>query len=183
MLTFDDGPTESTPQLLEELRDHGLRATFFVLGEQLERWPEIGRAIVDEGHEIALHGFGHFRHDKAAAGRSRDDIERGLEAIEATVGVRPRWYRAPHGKFSQEGFETCEELGLTPVYWSAWGHDWEPVGEEHIRKTIRRDLADGSIVLLHDSPAAATIRAIPLVDEDLRRRRLSAVTLADASDA
>ncbi len=183
VLTFDDGPTESTPALLEVLREHGLGATFFVLGEQLERWPDLGRAIVDDGHELALHGYRHFRHDKAGAGASRTDIERGLQSIRDVAGVSPRWYRAPHGKFSEEGFATCRSLGLSPVYWSAWGHDWEPVSEDHIRRIVRRDLGDGAIVLLHDSVSSATVRAIPLLAEDLAERRLAAVTLDRAAPA
>jgi peptidoglycan-N-acetylglucosamine deacetylase len=184
-ITFDDGPDELTPELLDVLDAHRLTATFFVVGEQLAQRPDVGREIVARGHELALHGAGHFRHDRSEAADSRTDVERGFEQVESLTGQRMRWYRPPFGKFSEASFAACRSLGLEPVYWSAWGHDWEDVSAEQICGTVGRDLDDGSVVLLHDSArygrresARPTLEAIPLIAEQLSARGLRTQTLS-----
>ena len=91
VLTFDDGPDDdSTPAVLEALDRIGARATFFMLGEQLMRHQAIGREVVARGHEVALHGFGHEKHERLTPQQARDDLARGLGAVEAATGRRPR---------------------------------------------------------------------------------------------
>jgi peptidoglycan/xylan/chitin deacetylase (PgdA/CDA1 family) len=87
--------------------------------------------------------------------------------FEVATGRRPRFFRPPYGRFSEHSYEACADLGLQPVYWSAWGLDWEAIAPERIADLVSRDLADGAIVLLHDSAryghrpnAAATAGAI-----------------------
>ncbi|MGH2869094.1 MAG: polysaccharide deacetylase family protein, partial [Solirubrobacteraceae bacterium] len=92
-LTFDDGPhPEGTPAVLEVLARAGARATFFVIGEQARRWPQLVAEIRAAGHEVALHGFRHRLQLRMTPGEVRDDIARGLAAIEDTAGVRPAWH-------------------------------------------------------------------------------------------
>jgi peptidoglycan-N-acetylglucosamine deacetylase len=156
VLTFDDGPDEdSTPAVLDALDAIGTRATFFMLGEQLMRHQAIGRDVVARGHEVALHGFGHETHDSLSPQQARDDLARGLGAVEAATGRRPRFYRPPYGRFSEASYEACRRLELEPVYWSSWGLDWETISAERIAEIAGRDLRDGVIVLLHDSPRYA----------------------------
>jgi peptidoglycan-N-acetylglucosamine deacetylase len=172
-LTFDDGPDpDSTPLLLDVLDAAGLRATFFVVGEQLMRHHAIAREALQRGHELGLHGFGHERHADMPGRSSADDVARGLGTFEAAVGRRPRFYRPPYGAFNEASYAACADLGMEPVYWSAWGLDWETLAAERIAELVARDLADGAIVLLHDSPryaprdsARATAEAIPLLAE------------------
>ena len=125
-LTFDDGPDpDATPAILAALDRADARATFFLVGEQLLVHHELGRAVAEAGHDVALHGFRHVEHDELED--PREDLLRGLDAIESATGVRPRLCRPPYGRFSQASFATCEQLELEPVYWSAWGMDWEPL--------------------------------------------------------
>jgi len=153
LLTFDDGPDEdSTPAVLDALDEIGARATFFMLGEQLMRHQAVGREAVARGHEVALHGFAHESHERLTPQQARDDLARGLGAVEAATGRRPRFYRPPYGRFSEASFDACQKLELEPVYWSAWGMDWEPIPAVRIAELSGRDLADGVILLLHDSP-------------------------------
>jgi peptidoglycan-N-acetylglucosamine deacetylase len=165
-LTFDDGPDpDSTPAVLDALDRAGVTATFFVVGEQLERNWSIAREAAERGHELALHGFGHPDHHLLAPAAARDEVARGLGAFEAALGRRPRLFRPPYGRFSEASYEACVRLGLTPVYWSAWAMDWEPIAPERIVDLATRDLADGMIVLLHDSPRyAARDSARPTAD-------------------
>jgi peptidoglycan/xylan/chitin deacetylase (PgdA/CDA1 family) len=170
-LTFDDGPDpDSTPAVLDALDAAGARATFFVLGEQLMHHHAIAREALARGHELGLHGFGHERHTDMPGRSAADDMARGVGTFEAAVGRRPRFYRPPYGDFNEASYGACADLGMEPVYWSGWGLDWETVAAERVAELSVRDLADGAIVLLHDSAryapresAAATAAAIPLL--------------------
>jgi peptidoglycan/xylan/chitin deacetylase (PgdA/CDA1 family) len=188
VLTFDDGPDEdATPAVLDALDEAGATATFFVLAEQLERHAELAREMQRRGHEVALHGFGHERHDRIAAERSRDDVLRGFSVLCETLEVTPRWYRPPFGKMSEASAAACSSLGMLPVYWSAWGLDWEQVDAERIADVACGQLDEGGIVLLHDSAryarrtsARPTAEAIPLIAERASERGLSLTSLGKA---
>jgi peptidoglycan/xylan/chitin deacetylase (PgdA/CDA1 family) len=151
-LTFDDGPdADGTPAVLDALDAAGLTATFFVVGEQLGRDWGLAREARERGHELALHGWSHPHHEQLAPALARDEVARGVGAFEAALGVRPRLYRPPYGRFAAASYEACRRFELTPVYWSAWGMDWEPIGAERVAELATRDLGPGMIVLLHDS--------------------------------
>jgi peptidoglycan-N-acetylglucosamine deacetylase len=138
-LTFDDGPDpDATPLVLDVLGDLGLRATFFMCGEQAERHPEVAKRVAEEGHTVGLHGHEHVREPPPG------DFERGLSAVHEAAGLWPRLFRPPYGR-------TVTETPLDTVLWSAWGLDWETVTPERIVELVSRDLAPGAIVLLHDS--------------------------------
>jgi peptidoglycan/xylan/chitin deacetylase (PgdA/CDA1 family) len=182
-LTFDDGPDpDCTPQVLDALAAAGAQGVFFLVGEQVEAHPELARRVADEGHLVALHGFRHVEHDELGA-EARADLERGGAAVAEATGKEPRLYRPPYGRFSEESYAAVRELGLTPVYWSAWGADWEPIPAERIAELTIRDLEPGAIVLLHDSPryanrpsAAPTAEALPPILAALKERGLETWT-------
>jgi peptidoglycan/xylan/chitin deacetylase (PgdA/CDA1 family) len=172
-LTFDDGPDpDSTPLLLDVLGELGLKATFFVVGEQLMKHHAIAREALARGHELGLHCFEHVAYDTLPGRMASDDVARALGTFEAAVGRRPRFFRPPYGLFDEPSYQACGDLGLEPVYWSAWGLDWEAISPERIAELVTRDLADGAIVLLHDSPryaprpsADTTVEAVRLIAE------------------
>jgi peptidoglycan/xylan/chitin deacetylase (PgdA/CDA1 family) len=185
-LTFDDGPDpDGTPAVLDALEAGGVRATFFLVGEQLLSHRELGGEVARRGHAVALHGFRHEPHERLGAGAAREDLLRGLDVVEAATGRRPRLYRPPYGRFSDTSHAACLELGLEPVYWSAWGADWEDIGPERITDLVTRDLADGLIVLLHDSARyahrpspRATAEALPAIIAAAAERGLAFARLA-----
>jgi peptidoglycan-N-acetylglucosamine deacetylase len=182
-LTFDDGPgPDCTPQVLDALAAAGARGVFFLVGEQVEAHPELARRLADDGHTVALHGFRHVEHVELGAD-ARADLERGGAAVAEATGQEPRLYRPPYGRFSEESYAAVRELGLTPVYWSAWGADWEPIPAERIAELTIRDLEPGAIVLLHDSPryanrpsAVPTAEALPEILAALKERGLETRT-------
>lgn len=188
VLTFDDGPDpDVTPALLDALDAEGIRATFFVLGEQMMRAPSLAGEVRRRGHEVALHGYEHEEHDRWWPGQTRDDLARGLGTFQVSTGTSPRWYRPPYGLLSEASFKACADLGFEPVYWSAWGYDWETLAAERIAELVGRDLAEGEIVLLHDSARYAprhdctpTIEAIPLIAAHARTAGIRLVTLSEA---
>lgn len=188
ILTFDDGPDiDSTPAVLDALDLTNARATFFVLGSQLDGHLDIAHEIVRRGHEIGLHGYGHDRQDRIEPARSRDDVLRASKALEDAIGIRCEWYRPPFGKMSAGAAEACREVGLTTVYWSAWGLDWENVPATRIAEVAGEQIDDGGIVLLHDSAlygqrpsAMPTAEAISLIAEGAHARGLSLTSLGAA---
>jgi peptidoglycan-N-acetylglucosamine deacetylase len=169
-LTFDDGPDpDGTPAVLDALDAAGARATFFMVGEQVMKHRALAREVADRGHEVALHGHEHVDHEELG-GRAGDDLARGLGTLEVATGRRPRFFRPPYGRFSESSYGACAALDLTPVYWSAWGLDWEPIPPERIVDLALRDLGDGTILVLHDAAryapresAAATAEALPTI--------------------
>jgi peptidoglycan/xylan/chitin deacetylase (PgdA/CDA1 family) len=183
-LTFDDGPDpDATPAVLDALAAAGARGVFFLVGEQVVAHPELARRVAQEGHVVALHGFRHIEHDELGPA-ALADLERGAAATEAATGVQPALYRPPYGRFSEDSYAAVRELGLRPVYWSGWGSDWEPIPADRIADTAIRDLAPGTILLLHDSAryavrpsAAPTAAALPAILAAMRERGLEPVTV------
>jgi peptidoglycan/xylan/chitin deacetylase (PgdA/CDA1 family) len=190
-LTFDDGPDPVfTPRLLEALDAAGATATFFVVGERVPGNEELLREVERRGHEIALHGMTHRRHDGLDDAEARTELDDGLAAIAAASVARPRWYRPPYGGSSPALARVCGELDLGLAYWSAWGQDWESFPAERIAGLVLRDLDDGAVILLHDSPlyaeredADATIEAIAPIAAAAGEKRLRLRTLSAALDA
>lgn len=190
VLTFDDGPDpECTPEVLEALAAAGARATFFVLGEQALEHPELIGSARAAGHEIALHGMTHRRHDRLDADAAAEELRRGIEAIENVAGEPPAWYRPPYGASSPQLAEACRRAGLGLAYWSAWGQDWEESSPQRIARLVRRDLGPGAIVLLHDSAryaqrhsGADTAAAIPLIAAAAAESEIELAPLSAAVD-
>ena len=186
-LTFDDGPDpDSTPLVLDALDAAGVHATFFVVGEQLMKHHALARDAAARGHELALHGFAHVRHSEMPGRTASDDVARALGTFEVAVGRRPQFFRPPYGEFNEASYEACADLGMQPVYWSAWGLDWEDIDGARIAELVTRDLAAGAIVLLHDSPryapresAAATAEAVPLIAAAAAERGLRLAPLGE----
>lgn len=152
-LTFDDGPdAHGTPEILDILGELDVKATFFVLGEQVAAHPDEARRLVAEGHEIGLHGWDHRNSLFVSPHGLRASLVRALDEIAATTGVRPAWYRPPYGIATAATFWASRGLGLTPVLWDAWGRDWrEKATPEEVVCDVLREARGGSTVLLHDS--------------------------------
>jgi peptidoglycan/xylan/chitin deacetylase (PgdA/CDA1 family) len=173
-LTFDDGPhPQGTPAALELLAAVGATATFFLVGEQVERWPAIAAEIAAAGHEIALHGYRHRLMLRRATAAVRWDLDHAVEVIAGATGVAPRCYRPPYGVFSAGGLALTRRRGWSPMLWSRWGRDWEARATP--AKIVRRATAGlraGDVVLLHDADHYSsdgswrkTIAALPLICE------------------
>ncbi|WP_169946721.1 polysaccharide deacetylase family protein [Microbispora sp. H11081] len=151
-LTFDDGPDpRSTPLFLDELDRLGCRATFFLLGELLDRHPDVGRSIARAGHEVAVHGWRHGNALVARPGRVTAEIGRAARLVTAVTGARPSWYRPPYGVLSAEALFAARRHGLRPVLWTAWGVDWTAWATAgSVLRTLEPGLRGGATLLLHD---------------------------------
>jgi len=185
-LTFDDGPDpDGTPAVLAALETLNWQATFFLLGSQVNRYPDVAQSVVAAGHEIAVHGQQHRNHLLRSPADVRRDVLGAAQLIEAVTGVRPRWFRPPYGVLTAGSLLAARDAALTPVLWTAWGRDWVPRTPAAITARIVRDLRDGGTVLLHDSDCTsvvgswrATARCLPLLAEHLQIRGWDVRTLS-----
>ncbi len=152
-LTFDDGPDpRSTPAFLDALATLDVRATFFVLGSMLAAAPDVGRRLVDAGHEVAVHGATHRNHLLLGPRRTYEEIARAADLVGTVTGVRPRWFRPPYGVLTSAAAVSAHRLGLRPVLWTAWGRDWEAqASAQSVLTHVATTLRAGGVVLLHDS--------------------------------
>ena len=152
-LTFDDGPDpSSTPLFLDALAARGWKATFFVLGDMVRAAPQLTHRIIDEGHEIALHGNRHRSHVLRTPWAVRADIRESHSLVTGITHQPIRWFRPPYGSISTASLVTARSLGMRTVLWSAWGRDWRAEATpESVVADLTGDLAGGGTILLHDS--------------------------------
>jgi len=172
-LTFDDGPhAEGTPAVLEQLDRAGVRATFYLVGEQVERRPSLAAEIAAAGHEIGIHGYRHTLLLRRGPRALAEDFDRAAAVIGEASGRGSLSYRPPYGVFSLPGLRLARER-WSPLLWSRWGRDWERgATPASIALLATHRLDPGEVVLLHDSDAYSsegswrqTAAALPAVLE------------------
>ena len=187
-LTFDDGPSPTvTPKVLRILKERSVAATFFVIGQRVRRYPEIARAVVAAGHEIANHSFLHPRHVYLWGGRAlRRDTMLAQRVLKRVVGRTPVLYRPPVAFRSLEMRSVMRAAGLRVVNFSARAFDTQDVSPEAIVSRITRAAAPGAIILLHDGSdrtpqpnRQALLAALPAVIDRLAANGYRFVTVSD----
>ncbi|MCC7155801.1 MAG: polysaccharide deacetylase family protein [Bryobacterales bacterium] len=152
-LTFDDGPSKQTPELLSLLARHAAKATFFQCGQAVRRLPEIARQVRAAGHEIGNHTETHAALYLRSSGFIFSELEYAQRTIEETAGVRPRLFRPPYGA-RWFGLRAAQErLGLTCVMWTVIARDWV-LGAEGIVERLKSP-DPGAILCLHDGRETA----------------------------
>jgi peptidoglycan/xylan/chitin deacetylase (PgdA/CDA1 family) len=183
-LTFDDGPSESTPALLSILARHRAPATFFMCGRNVRRCPDIAREVRAQGHEIGNHTESHPRLDFKSPGFIFREMEQAQETIQATTGSTPRWFRAPYGVRWFGVGAAQHRLGLTGVMWTVIGRDWRQPARR-ISERLLRAASNGSIICLHDGRGiepnpdiGSTLEAVEHAIPALRARGFEFQTLS-----
>lgn len=176
-LTFDDGPNPSaTPQLLEVLARHKVRATFFLIGRYVLAEPALTREIAAAGHIIGNHTMTHPWLPRHSARRIREELTACNRAIEDTLGLPVTLFRPPHGARRPAVLRIARELGLTTVQWNVIAGDWNPLPPETLLARIERGIARnrrhnrGTNLVLHDggqhdprAPRLPTVQAVELL--------------------
>lgn len=148
-LTFDDGPSEDTPRLLELLARYDARATFFPCGANVDRLPAVARQVRDAGHEIGNHSYAHPLYCTLTPGAIAADLRRAQQAIHDATGCLPVLMRAPFG-VRWFGLRAAQrEAGLLNVMWSVIGYDWKLTAES-VTASVASHVSNGAIVCLHD---------------------------------
>ena len=161
-LTFDDGPSRKyTPILLDGLKERGVHATFFLMGENIEGKEDIVKRMSEEGHLIGNHSYEHVQLTKVGAKAVCEAVEHTQEQIEAITGKRPEYIRPPYGDWNEE---LEEKIGMAPVLWSLDSMDWKLKDTGKIIHQVLKDVKDGDIILLHDIFPSSVEAALELID-------------------
>jgi len=172
-LTFDDGPDgKYTPIVLDILSNYGVTATFFVVGIQAERYPEVLARIRDEGHEVGSHGYAHKNMGRMTAADIAEDLRLADEALREAAGIVPSLFRPPYGSVSDELKSALSEAGKTLVRWNVDPRDWDGAPADDIVSRVLEHAKDGAVILLHsfggkNADLSGTIEALPEIIEGL----------------
>lgn len=185
-ITFDDGPhPQGTPAVLEALREADARATFFLVGEQVERYPGLAEEIVAAGHAVALHGYRHRNPLRLLPHSFEADLDRGAAVLGEATGSPPVIHRPPYGIYSLTALGDVRARGLQPLLWSRWGHDWRGSATARgVADELTEELRGGDVLLLHDADHysadgswRATAAALPEVLRRIEGAGLKTVAL------
>lgn len=183
-LTFDNGPSpQGTELILDILRREGVPATFFLLGKSVQKYPDLARAIADEGHVIGNHGFTHRSLFWLGPDATAREIDRGFHAIATTCDVLPRLFRPAYGVRNFFLADLLERRGWQMVHWSRSAGDWRQHGARRLDSWIHR-VEGGDILLWHDGtrysrvyPRTVTVAALSQVIPYLRDKGFQFVTV------
>ncbi len=174
-LTFDDGPhPQHTPALLQVLQEFQVPATFFVVGERVQRWPHLAWQIRQQGHGLGLHGWQHRSFTRLSRRELHDSLRRSQAVLAAACGGIPEEYRAvrpPNGLFWPQTLEDLRRWGFFPVMWSVVPEDWLEPPVAVVVERVLAQVRPGSLIVLHDGVqggsqvAEAVRRLIPALRE------------------
>jgi len=151
-LTFDDGPTRYTGQLLDILAAAGVKATFCQIGSQLAGFPDVERRLIADGHTLCNHSWTHPENIAALPGAQIDQQIGTTQQAFAQFGVTARYFRAPGGDFGKTTTlrQLCQRYQTRPLGWSVDPQDWKKPGVTKIVQTVLSTVSPGAIILLHD---------------------------------
>lgn len=183
-ITFDDGPSEWTRDILRTLKEENVKATFFLLGANIDRHPEIAQQIVRDGHVIGCHGYSHAKYHLKSLDFIRDDLDQAFDAFQRAGLPKPTLIRFPHGVKNIFAVKEALRRNLKICSWGLGVWDSKMPGEDIIAERAKA-LKDGEILLLHDAYGAAahpdrsqTAAALPKIIRHYKERGLGFVTLS-----
>ncbi|MFC7626002.1 polysaccharide deacetylase family protein [Microlunatus sp. GCM10028923] len=178
-LTFDDGPSASgsTDDVLAALERENAKATFFMLGERAQEYPDLARKVVEEGHEIANHSWDHSSLAKQSPDQIRKSVSDSGAAIKKATGVEPILLRPPYGATNATVREIVEKLGYRQKMWDVDSRDWESKDANKVVRSVLADIDAGETVLLHDIHQS-TADAVPELIKQLKKRGFTMVTVS-----
>ena len=187
-LTFDDGPNAVyTPQILDILKRYNVKATFFLIGKNVDRMPRVAKRIADEGHSIGNHSYVHpdfmFESDVLI----EEQLKKTEEAIQKAAGVTTHLFRPPYGGENHRVLVEAENLGYYIIEWSVTGgNGWEEIKSDRIVQNVVSETRNGSIILLHDGNRLArnpdrsqVVKALPVIIESLQKKGYIFVTVPE----
>ena len=167
---------EDTQQLIDILGKYNVKATFFVVGDWVDKYPESVKALHDAGHEVMNHSNSHAHMSQLSSEAIVADVEACNDKIEAVTGVRPTLIRPPYGEYDNNVITSIRSIGMEPIQWDVDSLDWKDYDAGTICKRVRDKLAPGSIVLFHNA-ALHTPEALPSVLEHMIREGYTVVPI------
>ena len=164
-LTFDDGPSGAiTEHLLDGLAARNVKATFFLCGYRIEKYPEIAQRMAEGGHELALHSNRHDYMQHMTKEEALDDLTDCQSILTETTGVTAKLFRPPGGLYSQDLLSASRELGLSVVFWSIDPHDWDKENSAQVLPYLLSHASAGDVILMHDLTEHSVSAALSFID-------------------
>ncbi len=190
VLTFDDGPSQAyTPDILKVLAEKGARATFFMVGSHVEKYPEIAKRVLEEGHEVGNHTYGHITVPNSPPPQLAAQIMRTNLVILQVTGVYPQYLRPPRGLYDMRMRRIAKLLGQELVLWSLSSQDWHSrANKASITRRVVERATGGDIILFHDSGSLLnseganrkpTVEALGSIIDGLRAKGLEISTMQE----
>lgn len=184
-LTFDDVPDPRfTGQILKVLRNHKVKATFFVVGAKAKKFPKLLQQIHQEGHVIGNHSFNHPRFKRRSVKQVGEEILRTEKVIHQIVGYRPKFIRPPYGEITEPQVQWMKRHGYTIVNWNVDSEDWKGLHSSEIKRNVLQAAGPGAIILHHagggyGSDLRGTINALPDIIQTLKGKGYQFVDLSE----
>ncbi|WP_241657835.1 polysaccharide deacetylase family protein [Anaerobacillus alkaliphilus] len=185
-LTFDDGPDPHyTPQILDILKEKNVRATFFVMGKQVENYPNIMKRIFNEGHAFGNHTWNHPSFPRVMTEQIIEEINSTQTVIDRTIGRRSDLFRPPYGAITKADALLLEKMGMRTIMWTVDTLDWSGLSGDDILSIVHRDISPGGIILQHNFEPHredarlldGTVEALPRIIDELRAKGYRFVTI------
>lgn len=168
---------EDTQQLIDILEDYQVKATFFVVGDWVDKYPESVKALHEAGHEVMNHSNSHAHMNTLSSAEIVADVNACNDKIEAVTGVRPTLIRPPYGEYNDTVIASIRSIGMEPIQWDVDSLDWKELSAPEITKRVTSRVQPGSIVLFHNA-ALHTPEALPGILEQLLREGYTFVPIS-----
>ena len=187
-LTFDDGPDSVyTPQMLDILKEHDVKATFFLVGNRVELFPDVVKRMVKEGHIVGNHSMNHANIIKLDKKGTIKEIEECEEVLEELIEYKPALFRSPYGSLDTERVEIIKELDVMIIAWNVDSLDWKSLTAEQVKTNILENVNEGSIILQHSSGSeeenlTGSVQALGDVIKTLKKEKYEFVTIPELLD-
>ncbi len=192
-ITFDDGPSEQwTPQILDELKAAGVKATFFMLGEHVEQYSDIARRVAEEGHEIGNHTYDHRGLLYFTPQELEQEIRDTERIIRDATGLSTVYFRPPKAWITAVEKKQLKEMGYQVVLWTLNSKDWVTFDDKYIAKYLLKHIQPGDIILFHDSGGVfhidqgdreETVKTLPILFKGLQQKGYRCVTISELLSA
>ncbi|MGB9680349.1 MAG: polysaccharide deacetylase family protein [Thermoanaerobacteraceae bacterium] len=178
-LTFDDGPSyEYTQKYVDILKSLDIKATFFVIGKNAEKYPKLLKYISENGNEIGLHSYSHFNMTKLKPEQIVDELYKNQKIVVDATSEKPTLFRPPYGAYNKTLLEISDALGLNVVLWNVDPDDWQSPGVQSVVNRVLNHVKDGSVILMHEGKPN-TLAALPQLIIKLKEKGYSFVTVSE----
>lgn len=179
-MTFDDGPHyRTTPEILAVLKEKQVKATFFTLGSNAEKHPELLAKVQADGHEIGTHAYSHKLLTRMKLTECEQELDKA-EQILGTIGIKPVLFRPPGGAWNDGVIKAARDRGYDVILWSIDTRDWARPSVDHVVQEVFKNIKPGSIILFHDGEdSLPTPQAIRIIIDGLRLQGYQMVTVGE----
>ena len=171
---------EYLPSMLATLKKYNVSASFFLEGNWVKKNPDLAKMIVDAGHEVGNHSYSHPDMKLLSASRIRDELKKTNEVIEATTGVKSKWFAPPSGSYRDETVKIAAEFNMKTVMWTVDTIDWQKPSPDVLVQRVMSKIGNGSIILMH--PTEATAKSMDRLIKLIKQKGLEIGTVSSLMD-